>query len=80
MIRTALSALALVTGQVVARGDLSALVDYQTFELESDVSNMIWCGAQDEIVLVLTGDGNILRSRDRGSNWKRLRTLMAQKG
>jgi photosystem II stability/assembly factor-like uncharacterized protein len=41
---------------------------------------MLWCGSDDQNVLVKTGDGSIYRSRDRGSNWKRLKSLMQKQG
>jgi hypothetical protein len=41
---------------------------------------MMWCGANDETILLHTKDGSIYRSRDRGGNWKRLKSLMAKQG
>ena len=41
---------------------------------------MFWCGANDETILVRSHDGTIYRSRDRGSNWKRLKGLMTKQG
>lgn len=41
---------------------------------------MMWCGPKNEVVLVHTTEGSIYRSRDRGSNWKRLRSLMEKHG
>ena len=40
----------------------------------------MWCGSNDETILIKTGDGSIYRSRDRGGNWKRLRALMTKQG
>lgn len=37
---------------------------------------MMWCGSSDENILIHTSDGSIYRSRDKGANWKRLRSLM----
>jgi len=59
------------------KGDL---VDFQTFELDGEIQDMMWCGANDETILVQTNDGSIYRSRDRGGNWKRLKSLMAKQG
>jgi hypothetical protein len=55
-------------------------VEFQTFSLDGEIDNMFWCGAQDEVILVKTTDGSIYRSRDRGSNWKRLKSLMTKQG
>jgi len=53
-------------------------VDFQTFELDSEIQDLVWCGANDENVLVQTSTGSIYRSRDRGSNWKKLKALMQE--
>jgi len=63
-----------------AEQGMADFVDFQTFELDGEIDFMMWCGAQDETVLVKTDDGSIYRSRDRGSNWKRLRSLMTKQG
>ena len=60
--------------------DMSDYVDYQTFELDGEIENMLWCGTNDETILIKTADGSIYRSRDRGSNWKRLKSLMNKQG
>lgn len=78
-----LLACALTTTLLNARtttGSKADLVDFQTFELDGTIEDMMWCGANDETILVKTGDGTIYRSRDRGSNWKRLKSLMLQQG
>jgi hypothetical protein len=41
---------------------------------------MLWCGQNDEIILVQSSDGTVYRSRDRGLSWKRLKNLMAKQG
>ena len=51
-------------------------VEYQTFELDGDIQDMMWCGQNDESILVQTSDGTIYRSKDRGYNWKKLKNLM----
>ena len=59
---------------------MSAAVDFQTFELDGQVHDLMWCGAQDEIVLLQSSDGTVYRSRDRGSSWKKLSGLMNKQG
>lgn len=59
---------------------MADFVDHQTFELDGEIQDMMWCGNSDEIILVKTDDGTIYRSRDRGSNWKRLKSLMQNQG
>ena len=60
--------------------DKALAVDFQTFELDGQVHDMLWCGQNDEIILVQSSDGTIYRSRDRGLSWKRLKNLMAKQG
>lgn len=69
--------------RVNARGstdNLADRVEFQTFELDGEIEDMMWCGQNDETILVKTGDGSIYRSRDRGNNWKRLKSLMQKQG
>lgn len=47
-------------------------IDYNKYELDSMVNDMMWCGAQNEAILVLTQLGTVYRSRDKGSSWKKL--------
>ena len=56
--------------------DKALSVDFQTFELDGQVHDMLWCGQNDEIILVQSSDGTVYRSRDRGLSWKRLKNLM----
>ena len=53
-------------------------VDFQTFELDSEVKSLLWCGNNDEIILLHSADGIVYRSRDRGQSWKRLKSVMAK--
>lgn len=71
---------ALMRTLVHSRSDFSSTIDFQTFELDGHVHDILWCGANDETILVHTDDGGIFRSRDRGANWKRLRSLMQKQG
>jgi len=41
---------------------------------------MMWCGAQNEVILVLTMKGSVYRSRDRGSSWKKLQSVLNKVG
>ena len=59
---------------------MSAAVDFQTFDLDGQVHDLMWCGYNDEIVLMQTSDGTVYRSRDRGLSWKRLRSLLHKQG
>ena len=56
------------------------LIDYSKFDLDGLVSDMMWCGASNEVILVLTEPGTVYRSRDRGGSWKKLQSMMNQVG
>jgi len=84
MIKQALITLiALTSSMTKAQGsyrDVAATIDFQTFELDGHVHDILWCGSSDETILVQTDDGTVYRSRDRGANWKRLKSLMQKQG
>ena len=63
-----------------APNNMSAAVDFQTFDLDGQVHDLMWCGYNDEVILMHTNDGTIYRSRDRGMSWKRLQSLLAKQG
>lgn len=56
------------------------MIDYNKYEIDANVNDMMWCGNQNEVILVLTQRGTVYRSRDRGSSWKKLQSVMAQAG
>ena len=47
-------------------------VEFQTFEMDGEIKDMMWCGNDYEVILVQTNDGSIYRSSDRGGAWKKL--------
>lgn len=59
-----------------SNSNMSSAVDFQTFDLDGQVHDLMWCGNNDEVVLMQTGGGGIYRSRDRGLTWKRLSKLL----
>lgn len=57
---------------------MASQVDFQTFDLDGQVHDLMWCGYNDEVVLMHTSEGTIYRSRDRGMSWKRLKGLLSK--
>jgi len=55
-------------------------VDSQFFEIDANVKDMLWCGNDNEAIIVQTVNGQIYRSRDKGGNWKHLTTMMKKSG
>lgn len=65
--------------KTVSKQDTSN-IDFQRFDLDGQVHDLMWCGYNDETILMHTQDGTIYRSRDRGLNWKRLKSLLHKQG
>ena len=59
---------------------MASQVDFQTFDIDGQVHDLMWCGYNDEVVLLHTSEGTIYRSRDRGLSWKRLKSLLSSTG
>lgn len=55
---------------------LAKYVEFQTFRVDGQIKETLWCGKNNEVVLVLTEDGGIYRSADRGSQWTKLQGVM----
>ena len=55
---------------------MSQAVDFQTFDLDGQVHDLLWCGNHNDIVLMHTSEGFIYRSRDRGGSWKHLHGML----
>lgn len=51
-------------------------VSFQAFEIDSPLSDIMWCGNTNEVILVQSEMGTIYRSRDRGDSWKKLHSMM----
>ena len=41
-------------------------VDAQVYDLDASVKDIMWCGANNEVILVLSNKGSVYRSRDKG--------------
>ena len=42
------------------------------------VRDIMWCGSNNDVILVLTEKGTVYRSRDRGYSWKKLQGLIGK--
>ena len=47
-------------------------IDYNKYELDSMVNDMMWCGNSNDVILVLTTMGTVYRSRDKGQTWRKM--------
>lgn len=73
MILGAVAAMLLTTLTTAANTDQ---IDYNKYELDAPVHDMMWCGENNDVILVLTQAGSVYRSRDRGVAWKKLQSVM----
>ena len=55
-------------------------VNFQVFEIDSALKDIMWCGPTNEVILVQSNSGTIYRSRDRGDSWKKMHSIMKQTG
>lgn len=51
-------------------------VNFQIFEIDSPLQDILWCGTSNEVILVQTQGGTVYRSRDKGQSWKKLHAVM----
>ena len=54
------------------------MVDSSLSQFESLVKDILWCGRSNEAIIVLTDNGVLYRSRDRGLQWKKLQSFLGQ--
>jgi hypothetical protein len=55
-------------------------VDFQAFNLDSPIWDIMWCGSSNENILAHTDNGHVYRSRDRGRSWKKIHSYLLQEG
>ena len=55
-------------------------IDFSRFELDSTPRDLVWCGVDNSIAIILTEKNSIYRSEDRGMNWKKLNDIFTNTG
>ncbi len=55
-------------------------VDFKIFEIDSAVSDIIFCGSNHEIIFVLTEVNSVYRSSNKGFTWTKLNDILHAKG
>lgn len=55
-------------------------VSFHLSNLDSVLSDILWCGGSREIVLILTDTGSIYRSTDKGFRWTKMTDLFQRTG
>ena len=64
--------------QQMRHGSMSSNVDFQMFDIEGQVHDVMWCGDNDEILLMHTDEGAVYRSRDKGASWKQIHNILGR--
>ena len=77
--RLGVAAIGLWTGGQ-AKPAIKDKVDFNFFEFHDEVVDLLWCGTQNEAILVKNKGGTVYQSRDRGANWKLLRGELQKTG
>ncbi len=60
------AALVASAASIVVRAANTNMIDYNKYEMDAPIADMMWCGTSNEVILVLTNAGTVYRSRDRG--------------
>lgn len=47
-------------------------VNVHKYNLDAEIRDIMWCGSNNEAILILTEKGSVYRSRDRGDSWTKL--------
>ena len=55
-------------------------IDYNKHDIDGEVKDIMWCGSSDEAILVLSDKGTVYRSRDKGTSWKILQSILSKSG
>ena len=55
-------------------------VEYQVVELDSPVQDSLFCGSEEDIILVLTMKNSVYRSENGGFSWRQLREILVREG
>ena len=55
-------------------------VQSKLFEIDSDVNDVIWCGSNNQSILLLTELSSLYKSDDNGFSWKKLNDILLHTG
>ena len=53
---------------------------YHLSNLDSILADILWCGGDKEIVLILSDNGSIYRSTDKGFKWTKMTEIFQRTG
>ena len=55
-------------------------LSFNLSHLDSILSDILWCGGSKEIVLILSDNGSVYRSTDKGFKWNKLTEVFQRAG
>lgn len=44
-------------------------LDFNSFQSDSEITELIWCGEKNEVMIILSEDHTVYRSDDNGKSW-----------
>jgi hypothetical protein len=58
----------------------SGTVEFKQYDIDAQPVDLVWCGANREIVFVVSGFGSLYISNDRGFSWRKLNDVLMNTG
>lgn len=55
-------------------------VSYHLSNLDSILTDILWCGGSKELVIILTDNGSVYRSSDKGFRWTKMTDIFQRTG
>jgi hypothetical protein len=59
---------------------LAGNVETKQYDLDSEPKDLIWCGPNRDIVLIVTEMDSLYKSEDKGFTWKKLNDIITNTG
>ena len=55
-------------------------VEYRQYDLDSSPKDLVWCGQNNDTVMVLTELNSVYKSEDKGFSWKKMNDIFTNTG
>jgi len=75
-----MAAVAWLLLSLVAAAPNTDTVELQALDLDSAVTDVLFCGAESEVLLALTQKRSVYRSENKGFSWRLLQTILEREG
>ena len=71
---------AVILGRAQNNGTVEEDLRFKLSHIDSALSEIIWCAGDDDIVIVLSENGSVYRSTDKGFSWTKLTDMFVKSG